>query len=388
MAGKNRDHVYRQPHYAGDTFHVRPTFCVSIPEFVHTTPRTGKQHRMSLRNLQQNRHKGDVSQKAQSKIKNAVNWLIQASKPKRVWDRKSGKTFTFRVNFVTLSIPQLADSPSDNIIKRDVFHPFIVYLRKYCGLRNYVWRAEAQVNGMIHFHLLTDTFLHWRKIRTVWNRKLQKCGLLADFIARYGHSDPNSTDVHSVKGILNLGAYIAKYVSKKDATRRSITGRLWGCNYELSHERKTSASLDPGETADLLRHFDRIGVQWKSIEGKPDAMGNSRRVGTLHTMTESAWRSIKHTLLGQAYFSRIFEIRSNTVTMPIEYYTINQEQCLSITQSTPATGILKSAQESLKKQIGNVRNAVSQIKQLGIDFQMEHSSMRTNTPSVGVSGIP
>ena len=146
MPKKLPDFVSRAPHYAGNNFYIRPTFVVSIPEWVSTQPKRGRFSIKSLFNLEKNQHSGDVSAKAQGKIRNAVNWLVQAAKDKRVFDKKTGKHFLFKVNFVTLSIPACDQIPDDNFVKKEILHAFIVYCRKYYGLRNYVWRAEAQAN--------------------------------------------------------------------------------------------------------------------------------------------------------------------------------------------------------------------------------------------------
>lgn len=122
----------------------------------------------------------------------------------------------------------------------------------------YVWRAEAQKNGNIHFHIIINRFVHHRIIRDLWNSIQKKYGLLDDYFIKHGHYDANSTDVHSIKRIRNLGAYISKYMTKNDVAsddvvivnndsdflsksiysiishKRIILGRVWSCCYFLS----------------------------------------------------------------------------------------------------------------------------------------------------------
>lgn len=360
---KKQDHVYRPPIYAGNNFYIRPTYVVSLPEYVKPGGSRPKLHRNSRKNLESNDHKGQLSQKAAQKIKNAVNWLVQASKPKRVYDAKSKRHFFFRVNFITLTIPACENIPSDHFVKSQVFHPWLMYASKFFKLKNYVWRAEVQKNGMIHFHLVTDAFIHHKRIRKSWNKLLKEKGLLTDFTARHGHDNPNSTDVHSVKGVNNLGAYISKYVSKAASDVRAITGRLWGCNYELSHECKTAANCDPDETGKQIRSLIHWESNSKMLLSKPDAMGKQFSVGEIYMLGEQLWKKLRDTPIGRAYFERIFKIRSHYQQMPIEYYTINQEQCQSTTPSTQVTGLLKSGRQYLKELATNVKNATSLIIQ-------------------------
>jgi len=323
MSRTPRTHLESQTFYSGSTFYVRPTYIVSVPQYVRTENNARPRNRKSLANLENNSSNGNISKKAEAKIRNAVNWLVHSAKDKRIFDRKTNKNFYFKVNFVTLTIPQAEKIPGDKFVKEKIFHPFIIYCRKYFGLRNYVWRAETQANGMLHFHLTTDTFLHHAKIRKVWNRLMEKEGLLDNFIDKFGHNNPNSTDVHAVKKIKDLGAYLAKYFCKEDKERRKVKGRLWGCNYELSHEKKCFVACDPDESAKEHRELMQPEIKFKEIRGKEDFLGRSNHLATIYFIKRKEWGKFRHRLIGEAYNNRRFEIRHNIITLPPEYYQIN-----------------------------------------------------------------
>lgn len=323
MAKRKRTHTPTQSHYAGSNFYIRPTYIVSVPQYVRSGETSGTRHSNSLRNLQNNAHEGEISKKAEAKIRNAVNWLLAASKYKRVFDRKTGKNFFFKVNFITLTIPLAETLPEDKTIKEKVFQPWISYARKYFGLRNYIWKAEAQANGMIHFHVTTDTFLHHAKLRASWNRILDREGLLEKFKAEHGHSNPNSTDVHSVKNVKNLAAYLAKYFTKNDSTRRKIKGRLWGCNYELSHEKKCEVYCDPDESAREHRELFNPEIKYKDIKCKPDYMGRVATMATIFFIKSPQWNALARSSIGEAFNTRKWEIRNNFAMLPLDYYSIN-----------------------------------------------------------------
>lgn len=323
MARKKRDHIIRTIHYAGTAYYIRPTYVVAIPEFVSSEPSNSSRSSRSLANLKDNQHKGDVSAKSQTKIRNAVNWLLSAARYKRVYDRKSGKHFFFKVNFVTLTIPACDVIPQDKFIKEQIFHPWIQYARKYWGLRNYVWRAEAQANGMLHFHITTDTFLHHLDIRKVWNRLLEKNGLLSDHLKRGYDANPNSTDVHAVRKVRDLAAYLAKYFCKQEEGRRKISGRLWGSNYELSHEKKCTVYAAPEEAAQENRELFRPEIKYKSLQSQPDALGRTFEVAQLFFIKLNQWKNFARSRIKEAFDVRRFEIRNNHIPMPAEFYTIN-----------------------------------------------------------------
>jgi hypothetical protein len=133
-------------------------------------------------------------------------------------------------------------------------------------VNNYIWRAERQANGSIHFHIVSDRFIPWNELRNVWNRCQQALG----YVTRYRENQvlwhrggfrcheellpkwpraqqikayrdgvlhdwasPNSTDIHSIKLISDVKAYFKKYMTKSGQSS-DIEGRLWGCSQNLS----------------------------------------------------------------------------------------------------------------------------------------------------------
>ena len=163
-----------------------------------------------------------------------------------------------------------------------------------------VWRAEKQKNGNLHFHLLTDKFIPFLELRDVWNRITEKLGYVSryrdemrnfhangfnvrkDLLPNWNYrsqvrayregtkndwQSPNSTDVHSVRKILNLKAYLIKYLTKdehidpetgeiKDDLMKQ-QGRIWGCDQQLGSARGATVDIDSSlssELASLIRN--------------------------------------------------------------------------------------------------------------------------------------
>lgn len=212
-----------------------------------------------------NSHNGKISKSAFTKISRAIDYLLFMAKPKRLPDTKHGKGLFFKVNFVTLTLSS-KQIHSDEQIAIHCFRPFLNTLRKRYPHINYIWRAERQSSGGIHYHIVTDRFIHWNELRNLWNKCQQNLG----YVTRYReaqlawHSDgfhyrpahpknwgrerqfkayeygmqtgwdnPNSTDVHALKHIKNLQAYFKKYMTK-EGQNSDISGRLWGCSSKLS----------------------------------------------------------------------------------------------------------------------------------------------------------
>lgn len=175
----------------------------------------------------------EISKKAKVNINTAIDWLLHIAQPKKIVRTFDNSTFTFKVNFVTLTLPAsqfTADGKlrhTDQLIKAKVLDPFLQELRDKKGLKNYLWKAEAQkTTGNIHFHLVTDIFIHYEALRNLWNKHLNNLGYVDRFEAVHRHRNPNSTDVHSIRNVKKLGAYLSAYLTKKKDARR-IQGRKW-----------------------------------------------------------------------------------------------------------------------------------------------------------------
>lgn len=180
-----------------------------------------------LKNFDENTTTGNISRAAAKRIERAIVWLLYHSKQKTIYDILLKKQFKFRINFITLTLPA-PQVHSDDAIKKVALNNFLTICRKTHGLINYVWKAEAQINGNIHFHLVTDTYIRYNHIQEIWNRSLNLLSTIPTatdsggsyidrFEAKIGHRHPNSTDVHSVKHVKKIASYVSKYMSKNRA---------------------------------------------------------------------------------------------------------------------------------------------------------------------------
>ena len=163
---------------------------------------------------------------------------------------------------------------------------FIDNCRYKYGLKNYVWKVEAQKNGNIHAHFTTDTFIHYRDLLKTWNKILEKEGLIDEFEKEHKHRNPNSVDVKSVKSVKSIASYMAKYMCKNDESKRIIKGRLWGCNYLLSDSHKCSEEITFNSHSKLYKELAKLGCDYKEIRTKADAMGDTKKIA------EHLWLSL------------------------------------------------------------------------------------------------
>lgn len=289
---------YKPPVFIGQNLYIKPNYIVSIPEFYNEHRYTSTKQIENQVNLLENERNGKLSRKAIQGLRNSINWLCLAAQPKRVFVKKSGKTFQFKVSFITLTLPDTLAPISSSLLQKQLLNPWLVYMRKMHNLKNYVWRIEFQANGKLHVHITCDTFIHHKIVRETWNRLLKKHGHLQMFYEQNGNYNPNSTDIHATKKIKNLAGYLAKYMSKKNSeftltkklkskkltpmdrkawyfqrvnfwnspfNPRPVKGRIWSCNYELSQANKCKVHIPSNECSVELRPLMNKKIRFKQL---------------------------------------------------------------------------------------------------------------------------
>lgn len=179
------------------------------------------------------KYTGKLNHTSTKKLRNAINLLIAQAHTKTAPIPNTDKVFTFKVNFITLTLSAPQFDVSDREIKNQILARWILNMKRNFGLRSYVWRAERQQNGNIHFHFVTDTFIPYDSIRDAWNHEQGKYHFIEVFRYKNKSAFPNSTDVHAIKKIKNLAAYIVKYMSKDAKSVDTIDGKVWDCSMNL-----------------------------------------------------------------------------------------------------------------------------------------------------------
>jgi hypothetical protein len=175
-------------------------------------------------------------------LTDALDYLFITSKLQYVYCKIQHKTFPFKINFITLTLSSV-QVHCDKFIKEKLLEPFLRWLLKK-GATGYVWKAEVQVNGNIHFHITTNIYIHYSEIRNKWNGLQYNTGYLKPFFDKFGHFDPNSTDVKSVKNVSKAFDYICKYITKVEDGKRLICGHRFGYSRNLANNKFIFETLD------------------------------------------------------------------------------------------------------------------------------------------------
>lgn len=264
------------------------------------------------RSICNKRSENSMSKKAQKRIRNVINWLTYLS-GKRDVVTGGGKTIKgFQVSFITLTLPS-KQMHTHSEIKKVCLNQFLTECRVKFGVKNYVWKAELQKNGNIHFHITTDRYIHYMQVRNIWNRCIEKLGYITAYqsvykvmsIEEYAYwqnqngiyskarikksyqsgvnsnwESPNTTDIKSVKHVKELSSYMAKYLTKEPASKETtgmvadsleeLTGRLWFCSQSLSKLGNVVFELTfkVREVLAILRKLESVRVMefdWSSL---------------------------------------------------------------------------------------------------------------------------
>lgn len=211
---------------------------------------------------------GEMTAHSIRRLKRAIQLLIAISQVKRVKHFKNDNWFDFRVNFITLTLPAPQGEISDRTIMKTALEPWIRTMRRKHNLKHYIWKAERQKNGSIHYHFTTDCYIPYYNIRDSWNHHLAPTGLVKAFAKKHGHYKPNSTDVHSIQSIENLAGYMIKYMCKESEGLEPIEGKMWDCSKSLKTKHRCEIVLDSVEAA----AYNHIKQQWPDhiIKDEPD----------------------------------------------------------------------------------------------------------------------
>lgn len=242
------------------------TNCVDYP-IRYTPSRKGKREmkKTSLDNLVVGYKTLGVSESTRKKIAQHIKMLSLLSVERTV-RRSNGNYCRHRNMFITLTLPA-EQVHTDTEITKICLGSFLDRCRKLGILTNYVWRAEKQKNGNIHYHIITDTFCNFSLIKNLWHLSLEKLGYISvfqrKFIAMpfdvykrldfnsgvpiqkvagaYAHGvrtkwrNPPTTQVDYITNASELSLYLSKYVGKQDKEKENIVqGRVWSCSSSVS----------------------------------------------------------------------------------------------------------------------------------------------------------
>jgi hypothetical protein len=204
---------------------------------------------------------GQLSRNSRMKLKNAIRWLVASADTKQTYEKKLHRKVDWKINMCTLTFHE---NFQDDNKAREILSRWLEMAQYRFKIPSYVWKAEPQERGAIHFHLSTSVYMQHSQVKYTWNRELKKHGL--------SEVKDNSTDVHAVANVQSHENYLAEYFLNEDKHegRRTIKGRLWGCSHNLSQAGKEYLIIDEHELRSIQSDIEHLSLYRKlQNENKP-----------------------------------------------------------------------------------------------------------------------
>ena len=203
-------------------------------------------------------YSGDITTHARRRLKRAIECLYMITPTVKVFNRSLGRQTKFRLSHLTLTLSAKQGTRSDKEINKFILQPFLRDCKRKLGMKNYVWKAETQANGNIHYHIISDLYCDYNIVRKYWNNHQNTFRFIDDFKAVHGHDNPNSTDIHYVKNDGQLAAYLMKYIAKNNTKERKIEGKVWDCSAKLKQFKYFATNLSIEEDNEFAEALAKI----------------------------------------------------------------------------------------------------------------------------------
>lgn len=258
---------------------IRPNAIIEYQEWLQLGRRSFTSSQIAeLEKKLENAYSGQMTDNAAKRLKKAINLLIMSTPRKWMYNPVTQQSQIFHLAFLTLTVSAkhtflTADEAYNRLLKH-----FLQWLRRTKKVNSYIWKAELQKRGQIHYHITMGNFVLFNEIRDKWNELQRREGLLDEYYEEHKHYDANSIDIHSVMKIDNLAAYIVKYMAKgtekdpvmlvdcaKDQPLRDdeiwgailsgypantiaearTVGKVWDCSTSLKKAKYWNTALEP-----------------------------------------------------------------------------------------------------------------------------------------------
>lgn len=162
-------------------------------------------------------------------VKRSANYSLNKSKLRKKLNSYSylyqSKRF---LAFYSISFPSnLSDGKCYQIL-----NTCLTRIRKWRKKFSYIWVAERQKNGTIHFHMITNCYLQIRIVNAFFATAIENALLDGwDTEVRYEKERYNGVDVKRVWNVKGLRSYMSKYITKNNTKSNYL---LWNCSSDVS----------------------------------------------------------------------------------------------------------------------------------------------------------
>lgn len=262
------------------------------------------EEQLELINNTKSAYSGEITEGGKKRMKRCLLLWSEALELYNAKYRHEVKGNERKLVFLTLTLSAV-QIHSDQEIKSKILKPFMRYLRESQECTNYIWKAEVQKNGNIHFHVVIDQFVDKDIIRTRWNLFQDNLGYHERYCRKFGDKQAPSTQIEIVENQEQIERYIGKYISKSQGCR-TIEGRVWEASKNIKSLRYFEIERDTTTEKNL-----QVAVLDKKI--KFESLENCNIYNTIDQQVE--------TILSTASL-KLYEVYKRSLAL---YLTTSQE---------------------------------------------------------------
>jgi hypothetical protein len=212
---------------------IRSKKIVAYTKFTGYTFRTDGQRESVKKLIDEKKYTGQLKFGAKKRLAKAIDLLVQSTTRTWVTNPATGKQYPFQIGFTTLTV----HSPDRNIDAKEAYKnllgPFLQWLRRSHNTYLYIWKAELQTRGQIHYHLLLGNYVDKKAIRKKWNELQQQHGYLDQYYKVKGHYNAPSTEIKNALKHEDVAGYLIKEISKSIQNQTALNGKVWDCSSNL-----------------------------------------------------------------------------------------------------------------------------------------------------------
>ena len=144
----------------------------------------------------------------------------------------SAKMFEAKTNQILFLTFTIKDNITDTANTNKAWSYFLNLMKKRHGLNNYLWVAERQKRGAVHYHCLLDTpFINYSEWKRIFSSTFKKFGIKASKQNSVSASKYRGAIVRNVEMALK---YITKYISK--SINKELNISFSGRNYAFTND--------------------------------------------------------------------------------------------------------------------------------------------------------
>lgn len=230
-------------------------------------PRTEAQKLSAQKLKDQNTYSGKLCPGAKKRLIKAIELLVQKAEQKThtFISKRTGqeRTIKFGINFITVTVYSTDRNIKGKEAHKRCLEPLLLWMHRKYNCTMYIWKAELQKRGQIHYHITSDTFIDHEDLREKWNALQREAGYLDTHFAKYGHWNPNGTDVHSCYKEQDMAGYLRKKIikgleielAKNVQNSDTIGGKVWDCSLNL--KKSDYYQLEAYEDQSIIHRAER-----------------------------------------------------------------------------------------------------------------------------------